>query len=134
MLKVKATHTGYYDHKRRREGEEFAMSEKDYYRFDDKGEKETEIDADGDKVYKTASWVELISENYDPSEVPKVEKKNVVKNLVQSVSPVEPKSANPAGFAPSAAPAKAVSAKKDEKPLPGTPTFATHSSQGDDVI
>lgn len=140
FVKVKATHMGYYDHKRRYEGDEFAMTEEAYYKTDKKGNRIKKVDEDGDEVYEVASWVELLESDFDPHKVaPVPEKKNLVnKPLVTPVAPVAPKSGNPIGFAPTPAPAttsgKPAAAKPEEKHMPGTPTAATHSNQGDDVI
>lgn len=135
MLKVKALEAGYYDHVRRREGDEFAMEESVFYKFDKEGKKKTKKDEDGDQVYEHASWVELLKENYDPADDAAPKRKALVnKVLVSPVAPVEPKSANPQGFAAAPAPSKAGTPTSTNKALPGTPTVATHSSKGDDVI
>lgn len=120
FVKVKALQLGYYGEERRRAGEIFVMKEKDFFVHDAKGKRvvETAIDEEtGEEyqAYKTASWVDLIEENYDPNkDVEKpVAKKKVRIGPSEPVSTppepakLEPASANPEGFAKSAKPVRA---------------------------
>ena len=116
LLKVKALRTGYYGEERRYAGEEFAMKESDFFYADEKGERVEIEDEDGDTVYKTASWVDLIKEDYDPQEdVAKPAAKNKVKigprpkgKDGKEVEAFKPQSGNPnpEGFAAGPTPAK----------------------------
>lgn len=67
MVKVLAKRTGYYGHKRRREGAEFAMNEKDFIK------KEKVLNQDGKEFIKiegdeflVPTWVELVDVEEKP--------------------------------------------------------------------
>lgn len=123
---VEAIDTGYYGEERRYAGEQFAMDEDTLFSKGKDGKRIIEDHEDEEtgetvKVYKTASWVNLIKEDYDPYEAAEAEQEKTKKKKVRigpqdSAFPpppplsMEPQSANPKGFAKTGAPVKATEA------------------------
>lgn len=65
MILVRATRTGYMDHKRQREGAELMIDEKVLYKFDKQGKRIVDEETGLDKL--AISWVEVLEEQPKPN-------------------------------------------------------------------